>query len=175
MYLKKFVHLSRWNTMENFAKEIGPESVLPWLYLEISRLVIVLYSGHHAVWVGSLSWAHRHRSLHISVTGDEVRVRSKQRWNQHDVRWWWWQFWIVDHDNHSNNSSVNKLILEANFVIRRPSIMPNECVLTWTWQKQHSSESINCAISIDKTCSISFPIGSPYMVSWCINDKHWLN
>ena len=31
---------------------------------------------HHPVWAGSRSWISRHLSLHISIRGDEVRVRS---------------------------------------------------------------------------------------------------
>ena len=31
---------------------------------------------HHPVWAGSRSWVSRHLSLHLSIRGDEVRVRS---------------------------------------------------------------------------------------------------
>ena len=31
---------------------------------------------HHLVWAGSRSWVSRHLSLHLSIRGDEVRVRS---------------------------------------------------------------------------------------------------
>ena len=31
---------------------------------------------HHPVWAGSRSWVSRHHSLHLSIRGDEVRVRS---------------------------------------------------------------------------------------------------
>ena len=31
---------------------------------------------HHPVWAGSRSWVSRHPPLHLSIRGDEVRVRS---------------------------------------------------------------------------------------------------
>ena len=33
-------------------------------------------TSHHPVWAGSRSWVSRHLSLHLSIRGDEVRVRS---------------------------------------------------------------------------------------------------
>ena len=33
-------------------------------------------TGHHPVWAGSRSWVSWHLSLHLSIRGDEVRVRS---------------------------------------------------------------------------------------------------
>ena len=33
-------------------------------------------TGHHPVWAGFRSWVSRHLSLHLSIRGDEVRVRS---------------------------------------------------------------------------------------------------
>ena len=47
---------------------------------------------HHPVWAGSRSWVSRHLSLHLSIRGDEVRVRSclifrYRIWPKNNVYW----------------------------------------------------------------------------------------
>ena len=59
--------MSRWNITENVIAEIGNQiSSVMALYQNIDEI-------HMAVL--DITWVPRHRSLHISITGDVVRAR----------------------------------------------------------------------------------------------------
>ena len=86
---------------------------------------------HHPVWAGSRSWVSRHLSLHLSIRGDEVRVRSCLIFR--------YRIWPK-----KNNAYWKSIVICYKNIIRVDYCWPSLISIVISWNKKTSPYNCPC-------------------------------